>query len=91
MFLINNSMFQGAAKPGAKPAAKAGAKPVAKKAPAKPAAKKVEKPKRGVAPKSQKGGKVVKKAPIQKALKIKQKVRKTVMFIRMMKITHLYL
>lgn len=52
-------------------------KPAAKKTPAKPSAKKVEKPKRDVAPKSQKGGKVVRKpvAAVKKALKVKTKVR----------------
>uniref|UniRef100_A0A069DRH4 Putative ribosomal protein l23a n=1 Tax=Panstrongylus megistus TaxID=65343 RepID=A0A069DRH4_9HEMI len=67
---------KGAVKPGAKPATKPGVKPVPKKAPVKQVAKKVEKPKRGVAPKAQKGGKVVKKAPVQKALKVKLKVIK---------------
>ncbi|XP_014252547.1 uncharacterized protein LOC106668373 [Cimex lectularius] len=66
---------KGAAKPGAKAAAKPGSKPAVKKTPVKPATKKVvEKPKRGVAPKSQKGGKVVKKTPVQKALNVKLKV-----------------
>uniref|UniRef100_E2J7E0 Ribosomal protein L23A n=1 Tax=Triatoma matogrossensis TaxID=162370 RepID=E2J7E0_9HEMI len=67
---------KGAAKPGVKPATKPGVKPAPKKAPVKQVTKKVEKPKRGVAPKAQKGGKVVKKAPIQKALKVKLKVIK---------------
>ncbi|KAJ9575072.1 hypothetical protein L9F63_007733 [Diploptera punctata] len=63
------------AKPGAKPAAKGGAKPAAK-TPAKGTVKKVEKPKRDVAPKAQKGGKVVKTAAVQKALKVQKKVIK---------------
>uniref|UniRef100_A0A224XG89 Putative ribosomal protein l23a n=1 Tax=Panstrongylus lignarius TaxID=156445 RepID=A0A224XG89_9HEMI len=67
---------KGAAKPGAKPATKPGVKPAPKKTPVKQVAKKVEKPKRGVAPKAQKGGKVVKKVPVQKALKVKLKVIK---------------
>lgn len=64
-------------KPPAKPAGKGTGKPAPKKAPTKPVVKKIEKPKRDVAPKLQKGGRVIKKVtPVQKALKVKQKVIK---------------
>ncbi|KAL1140082.1 hypothetical protein AAG570_000014, partial [Ranatra chinensis] len=74
-------------KPGqAKLTTKPGAKAPTKKVVPKPVAKKVDKPKRGVAPKLQKGGKVVKKAPVQKALKAKLKVIKGIYGTRTRKI-----
>ncbi|XP_022207770.1 60S ribosomal protein L23a isoform X2 [Nilaparvata lugens] len=69
---------KGAAAGKGKPAAKGASKPAAAgKKPVVKTVKKVDKPKRGVDPKSQKGGKVVKvQTPVKKALKIKMKVLK---------------
>ncbi|XP_039292099.1 transcriptional regulatory protein AlgP isoform X4 [Nilaparvata lugens] len=66
---------KGAAAGKGKPAAKGASKPAAAgKKPVVKTVKKVDKPKRGVDPKSQKGGKVVKvQTPVKKALKIKMK------------------
>ncbi|RZF42690.1 hypothetical protein LSTR_LSTR001485 [Laodelphax striatellus] len=72
----------GAAAKGGKSALKAAVKGTGKpqaagKKPLVKTVKKVDKPKRDVAPKSQKGGKVVKvQTPVKKALKIKMKVLK---------------
>ncbi|XP_063225560.1 uncharacterized protein LOC134532716 [Bacillus rossius redtenbacheri] len=85
---------KGAAKPAAKgaakPAAKGAAKPAAKGAAAKPkvpvkgAPKKLERPKKDVAAKSQRVGKLSK--PLQKALKVQKKVLKGIHTTRFRKI-----